>query len=191
VPSGVAPKSHKLRGAVLIVLLVVVVVLAVDPSARNRATSYANRIRYDIVPSYSMVPLKSAVASGGCNPAVLANNDTVYWYTRSTRDAPQSLTMTISPNFKGTIGVIAFTPLQAPLVVPSGSAAPAPYVIRIVSQPLGTVVTSSLDDPPKFLKVDITNVNRTELVIQAINTDSGAGLGSCAETGVVLWERKT
>lgn len=140
-----------------------------------------------------MVPLKSAVATGygDCGPALLDNtNTTAYWYTRSTRDAPQTLTITISPSFTGTVGVIAFSALTAQQL-PSGEASPHPYMVRLISKPQGTIVPISLQDPPpKLLKITITAEHRAEIELQVINTDSGSGLNSCAETGVVLWERK-
>ena len=176
-------------------LLVVAIVGAVDPSARSAVDRGFNRARYDLVPSYSNVPLERVVAehNGACGPSSMTDNDTIYWYTQPAGSQPERIVITLAPSFRGTVGRIVFTPLvansQAP---PSGAASPAPYGIRVSSQPAGEVSIAQLDNPPKLQAISV-NFKVTEpstIFIRALTTDPGARPGACAETGVVLNERK-
>ena len=176
-------------------LLVVVVVGAVDPSARSAVDRGFNRVRYDLVPSYSNVPLERVVAqgNGACGPLSMANNDTIYWYTQPAGPQPERIVITLAPSFRGTVGRIVFTPLVAnSQTPPSGAASPAPYAIRVSSRPAGEVIVAQLDNPPKLQAVSVNfkvTVPST-ILIRALTTDPGGRPGACAETGVVLNERK-
>ena len=191
-PAGLR-KTHKLRGGVLIVALVAVIVCAVDPPLRQRITNEANRIRYDIVPSYQKVPLQSANATGygSCTPALLSGNDTVYWYTRAVIDGPEDLTIAVAPGFTGTITRIAFTPLVANAsAAPSGQASPNPEEIILRSTPPSPPGTITLDNPPKFDQATVKVISPSVIRLQLVSTDPGAAPTTCAETGLVLYESK-
>jgi hypothetical protein len=200
-PSGLPPKGHKLRSTVLIVLLVVVVVCIVDPSARHALVREEDRVRYDIIPTYSAVPLERVVTTGNgaCPAAGMANNDTIYWYTQPAGAEPERIVVTLAPTFTGTIGRIVFTPLVVSpslqpggQTLPSGQASPAPLELRVSARPPGAVTTTSLDNPPKLqaISVDIKVAKPSEILIRALSTDPGGVANTCAETGVVLDERK-
>ena len=196
-PTGLRPpaglrKTHRLRGTVLIVVLVAVVVGAVDPSARHSVTRQVNRWRYDILPSYQKVPLETVDASGygSCTPPVLSGNDTVYWYTRAVIDGPEDLTITVAPGFTGTIAKIAFTPLVASASAPpNGQASPNPEEIALRSTPPSTPETITLANPPKFQQATVKVVSPSVVRLQLVSTDPGAAPTTCAETGLVLYQR--
>ncbi|HTW06348.1 MAG TPA: hypothetical protein VME46_02495 [Acidimicrobiales bacterium] len=198
-PSGLPPKGHRLRNTSLIVLLVVVVVCAVDPSARNGIDRGFNRVRYDLIPTYANVPLEKVrgEGSGACGPLSMAGNDTVYWYTQPAGTGLERIFITLAPSFRGTIGRIVFTPLkasgQAATTVASSAALPAPEMVRVSVRPPGAVTVTNLDNPPKLqaIKVDLKITAPSVVIIRALTTDPGATPSSCAETGVVLNQRKS
>jgi hypothetical protein len=169
----------------------VVVVFSVDPSLRHKVSTWFTDVKNKLVPSYSKVAVEDATATGygGCGPAQLQGNDTIYWYTRAVADGAQALSIAIPPSFTGTINKIAFTPLTAPTNAPeSGQASPHPVQMVLSSKPAGPTTVINLADPPKFQQETIKVVRPRNVLLRLVTTDAGAMTKTCAETGVVLYE---
>lgn len=176
----------------MVVVLLAVVVCAVVPSVKDKVVDLVHHLKYDVAPSYPVVPVQAVngAGSGGCTVAQLAKNDTVYWYTRPLSDGPQTLTITIPPGFSGTIARIAFTPLVAAVSPPAnGAASPNPEELVLSSTPASVAQPITLQNPPKFEQVTVDVAQPTAVRLQLVSTDPGAAPGTCAETGVVLYER--
>ena len=144
------------------------------------------------MPTYSKVPLASAkVASpGACGTAQMQGNDTVYWYTRAGGGGSEVLTMTIASSFTGTISKIAFTPLKPATHAPqAGQASPYPQQIVLSSTPSGADTVINLNNPPSFQQETIKVVGPSEVSLRLVTIDPGAAAGTCAEMGVVLYEK--
>lgn len=193
-PTSMPRQPRRAGKAVLGLVVLAAIVVSVDPTLRNKAVSAAHRVRYDLFPAYPKVPLQAAVASGSgaCGPAQLLHNDTVYWYTRSLSDSPQALSITVAPTFTGTVDRLAFTPLvPTNQAAPSGQASPNPQEVILTAQPPGTPRTPiTLDNPPKFQQATVKVKRATEVRLRLVSTDPGAAPTTCAETAVVLYERK-
>jgi ribosomal protein L40E len=192
IPVGPAARPHRLRGKLLVLAVLVAVVFSVDPAPRHTAVNWYSRAFHRIVPSYSKVPVEHVGATrfGDCGPPLLQSNDTVYWYTQPGGDGLQLLTITVAPNFAGTISKIAFTPLNPPVHAPqSGRASPYPEQISLSSSPAGIGTVVNLNNPPTFQQESIKVVRPSEVVLRLVATDPGAAPATCAETGIVLYER--
>jgi hypothetical protein len=193
-PAGASARPHRLRGKVVGIVLLVIVVFAVVPSLRHRASNWYTSAYDQLVPSYSKVPVERVQASGSgdCGPPLLQDNDTVYWYTRAASDGAQSLTISIVPSFTGTISKIAFTPLTTPThPAQSGQASAHPQQIVLSTTPPGSDTVVNLNNPPSFQQENVHLVRPNEVMLRLVTTDPGAAPATCAETGLVLYERKS
>ncbi len=192
VPVGASARPHRLRGKLLALALLGVAVFSVDPTLRHRATNWYSSVYHQVVPSYSKVPVDHVGGThfGDCGPPLLQDNDTVFWYTQPGGDGSQLLTITVAPNFAGTISKIAFTPFTPSAgAAQSGQASPYPEQISLSSSPMGTGTIIDLNNPPAFQQENIKVVRPSELVLRLLTTDPGAAPATCAETGIVLYER--
>ncbi len=191
-PAPPSARTHRLRGKLLTALLLVVVVFALVPSLRHQVSKGYTQVEGVFVPTYSKVPLASAKTTtpGGCGGAVLQGNDTVYWYTQAGGGGSELLTVTIAPSFTGTISKIAFTPLKPATHAPqAGQASPYPQQIVLSSTPSGADTVINLNNPPSFQQETIKVVGPSEVSLRLVTTDPGAAAGTCAEMGVVLYEK--
>ena len=191
-PAPPSARTHRLRGKLLIALLLVVVVFAVVPSLRHTVSKWYTKAEGVFVPTYAKVPLASVKVAnpGDCGAAQLQGNDTVYWYTRPGGGGSELLTMTIASSFTGTISKIAFTPLKPATHAPqAGQASPYPQQVVLSSTPAGAGTVINLNNPPSFQQENIKVVHPSEVSLRLVTTDQGAAAGTCAETGVVLYEK--
>lgn len=191
-PAPPSARTHRLRGKLLTALLLVIVVSTVVPSLRHQVSKGYTQVEGVFVPTYSKVPLASAKTAGpgNCGSAVLQGNDTVYWYTRAGGGGSELLTMTIASSFTGTISKIAFTPLKPATHAPqAGQASPYPQQIVLSSTPSGAATVINLNNPPSFQQESIKVVGPSEVSLRLVTTDPGAASGTCAEMGVVLYEK--
>jgi hypothetical protein len=102
------------------------------------------------------------------------------------------LTINIVPSFTGTISKIAFTPLTAPThPAQSGQASPHPQQIVLSTVPPGSDTVVNLNNPPSFQQENVHLVRPNEVQLRLVTTDPGATPATCAETGLVLYERKS
>lgn len=177
--------------AALVVLAVVL--FAAVPSLRHKITNAGNHIRNQVNPAYIPVPLQGGAAAGygGCTNPQLAKNSTVYWYTRSVSDGPQTLTLNVDPSFTAQIVRVAFTPLVADTsAAPSGHASPNPEELAVTTTPAGPTNHIFLANPPKFQVVRVSLTHPTQIQVQLLATDPGAAASTCAETGIVFYSKK-
>ena len=191
-PAPPSARTHRLRGKLVLAVLLVVVVFAVVPSLRHQVSKGYTKVEGVFVPTYSKVPLAAAkVANAGdCGPAQLQGNDTVYWYTRAGGGGSELLTMTIASSFTGTISKIAFTPLQpATHAAQAGQASPYPQQVVLSSTPAGAATVINLNNPPAFQHENIQIVGPKAVNLRLVTTDPGAAAGTCAEMAVVLYEK--
>jgi hypothetical protein len=154
-------------------------------------TQWYSELKGKFVPTFSKVPVERVSASnfGACGAPLLQDNDTVYWYTPA-GGGPQSLTIALASSFTGTISKIAFTPLTPPTHAPqSGQASPYPSQIVLSSTPAGNDTVINLNNPPAFQQETIKLVGPSEVLLRLVTADQGAVAGTCAETGIVLYER--
>ena len=191
-PAPPSARTHRLRGKLVIAILLVVVVFAVVPSLRHTVSKWYTKAEGVFVPTYAKVPLASVKVAnpGDCGAAQLQGNDTVYWYTRPGGGSSELLTMTIASSFTGTISKIAFTPLKPATHAPqAGQASPYPQQVVLSSTPAGAGTVINLNNPPSFQHENIKVVHPSEVSLRLVTTDQGAAAGTCAETGVVLYEK--
>lgn len=175
------------------IVVIVVVLFAAVPSLRHKITNAGSHIRNEISPAYTPVPLQGGTASGygSCTAPQLAKNSTVYWYTRSVSDGPQTLTLNVDPSFTGQIVRVAFTPLVAATsAAPSGQASPNPEELAVTTTPPGPTKHLLLANPPKFQVLTVSLAHPTQIQVQLLATDPGAAPTTCAETGVVFYSKK-
>jgi len=176
---------------ILVAIVAAVLVVALVPSLRHSV----NNLKNSILGRYQNVPVATATATGfgSCTAPLISGNNTVYWYTRAfSSAAPQMLTVTLPTSFTGDVNKIAFTPLVPSTGAPqAGQASPNPMQLVLTATPAGAAVAQpvNLQDPPKFQSVSVSVSKPATLQLQLAATDPGAAPGTCAETGIVFYEK--